>query len=83
MILRPISLTLLLLAACSREAPKNTEKVTRDAAIKISRNAAAAHGYDLNKYQLSSFGSELAEDQSEWLIGYVCSPGPPPPAVTS
>ena len=53
--------------------------MSRIAALEIGRKAAAASGYDLAKYKLDTFGNELTEDQSEWVFGYLCSPGPPPP----
>ena len=69
-----------LLQACRQEPlARSTAAMSRTAALEIARKAAAANGYDLAKYKLDTFGKELSEDQSEWVFGYLCSPGPPPP----
>ncbi|WP_157476208.1 hypothetical protein [Lysobacter sp. Root690] len=52
--------------------------MTREQALPIARKAATAHGYDLERYSLDTFGNELSEDGGEWMFGFLCKPVPPP-----
>ena len=79
LLLLALAVVLLFSSCDSKSHASGAETVTQAKAIEISRKAAAASGYDLAKYKLDTFGNELSEDRSEWLIGYLCSPGPPPP----
>ena len=72
--------TAALLSACRPQPPaSNAAPISRVAALEIGRKAAAASGYDLAIYKLDTFGKGVSEDQTEWVFGYLCSPGPPPP----
>jgi hypothetical protein len=74
----------LTLPGCSsragREAPERS--ITEGQALEISRVAARAHGYDLKGYRLDTFGDRTGGGDKEWLIVYLCSPGPPPPGCS-
>lgn len=52
--------------------------MTREQGLAIARKAATAHGYDLERYSLDTFGLELSEDGGQWTFGFLCKPVPPP-----
>ena len=53
--------------------------MSRERALQLAQVAAKGHGYNLAKYELSTFGNEVNEKNDEWLFVYNCSPGPIPP----
>lgn len=69
----------MLLVACKPHGDTHSQRLLdRAEALKISRVAALAKGYDLERYQLQTFGQELSQDKEEWLFGYAQNPSPPP-----
>lgn len=73
----------LLVAATMAVGCTNHEQapVTYERAVEISRHAARAHGYDLDKYRLDTLGHPAA-DKDKWLVAYLCGPEPPPPGCS-
>ena len=59
--------------------PSSSTHVSRERALQLAQVAAKDHGYNLAKYELSTFGNEVDEGNNEWLFVYNCSPAPPPP----
>src|SRR5687767_7444584 len=73
------SILVVTLALCGCSGAEKGAPIGLDRAIELSREAATKHGYDLAKYTLDTFGDPKAGGEGEWLIGYICHPGPPPP----
>jgi hypothetical protein len=69
-----------LLLACS--PTDHRKEVSESQAIAISRRAALSAGYDLRRYELDAFGDRTGGGNKQWLIVYLCSPGPPPPGCS-
>lgn len=75
------SVLVLVGAALAGCASPETQPVTYERALEISREAAQKHGYDLGKYTLDTFGDPAA-DKDKWLIVYQCVPVPAPPGCS-
>lgn len=64
--------------AMSEGSRKTESLMTREQGLAIARKAATAHGYDLGRYSLDTFGREQSKNGGEWMFAFLCKPVPAP-----